>query len=998
MKPDKSMKPSVEKKGVSTPAAREGIPAGSGGTLVTGGSRLLAFCVLFVFLFSNTAFGAVYPTLRRGDVSDDVRTMKRALAAIGYSLTVNDTFDATTEALVRAFQRTHALNVDGIADSVTLETLYRVAAEKNGSPVATEEPAEQSSLRFGSSGQAVTELQQALIRLGYSLNADGKYGSATYSAVSAFQRSEGLTADGVAGQETLSRLYARASDSANRAVTAVPTAVPDTERILPALTARVTTSSGSLNLRKAASGTAQVLRTIPNGAVISVLDYGTVWSSVRYGTTTGYVMTRFITLNASAATAVPTPNPVIVTATPASRDSGASLPQGYAYVNTADGGTLNLRSAASETAHVVITVPNGALVRLLAFSAAWTQIYYRGYTGYVMTSYLTTSVSAQTQAPIVTAAPAPAQTSSTIYMIARVTTSGGGLNLRESASAGSRVVTVLPNGASVTVTAYNTSWCAVTYGAYRGYVMTRYLALSSIQTAAAPTLIPISTGTASPRNGMTARVVTSGGSLNLRQQPSPGSQVITTIPNSMVLNVSQYGGVWCRVTYGTYDGYVMTKYLTILSGATNTPVPTPTVSPAPAAPVNTEGLFAQVSGGTLNMRSGASSGSSVLTVIPSGAFVTVTSYGSLWSGVSYGGYNGYVMTQYLKLYSSGQPSSAAPTAAPNGTASAGYDTTVFTRTLRAGYTGTDVTLLQRRLAELGYLSSSGLNGVYDDQTMTAVKLFQKMHGLSQDGLAGTRTFAMLFASTAVAYNSDISQYSTLHIYYNAVDTSLTSSVQKLQSRLRELGYTCNVTGRFDETTYMAVLSFQLRNGITVSGAADPATQQRLYASNAKGPTAPASLELEEGAGYMSGPTVSQIQLLHWYNSVRSGLSGGSTLLIYDPTTHLSWNLRVMSCGRHADCEPASLRDTLIMFRALGQPSWTVHPVYVRLPNGEWTMATMHDRPHLSGSLSDNGFDGHLCVHFLRDMAEAQQNDPNYGVTNQNTLREAWKALTGETVP
>ena len=58
---------------------------------------------------------------------------------------------------------------------------------------------------------------------------------------------------------------------------------------------------------------------------------------------------------------------------------------------------------------------------------------------------------------------------------------------------------------------------------------------------------------------------------------------------------------------------------------------------------------------------------------------------------------------------------------------------------------------------------------------------------------------------------------------------------------------------------------------------------------------------------------------------------------------------------------------------------------------------MHNRPHLNGSVSDNGFDGHLCVHFLRDMDECKQYDPDYGVTNQTTLREGWKALTGETV-
>ena len=55
-------------------------------------------------------------------------------------------------------------------------------------------------------------------------------------------------------------------------------------------------------------------------------------------------------------------------------------------------------------------------------------------------------------------------------------------------------------------------------------------------------------------------------------------------------------------------------------------------------------------------------------------------------------------------------------------------------------------------------------------------------------------------------------------------------------------------------------------------------------------------------------------------------------------------------------------------------------------------------PHLSGVIKDNGFDGHLCVHFLRDMSEAEDKDPDYGVSNQKTIREHWLKIKGETIP
>ena len=81
----------------------------------------------------------------------------------------------------------------------------------------------------------------------------------------------------------------------------------------------------------------------------------------------------------------------------------------------------------------------------------------------------------------------------------------------------------------------------------------------------------------------------------------------------------------------------------------------------------------------------------------------------------------------------------------------------------------------------------------------------------------------------------------------------------------------------------------------------------------------------------------------------------------------------------------------------GENTWSLKAVYAKLPSGLWTIGSTHDMPHLSGSVNDNNFDGHLCVHFLRTMSEAQQNDPSYGVANQNTIRAFWKSLTGETI-
>lgn len=83
--------------------------------------------------------------------------------------------------------------------------------------VARLQTAEQNnpSLKRGERGDGVRVLQEALIDQGFPMpkskpspgaNADGVYGAETEAAVSAFQKRERLTIDGVAGRQTLGRL------------------------------------------------------------------------------------------------------------------------------------------------------------------------------------------------------------------------------------------------------------------------------------------------------------------------------------------------------------------------------------------------------------------------------------------------------------------------------------------------------------------------------------------------------------------------------------------------------------------------------------------------------------------------------------------------------------------------------------------------------------------------------------------------------------------------
>lgn len=77
-------------------------------------------------------------------------------------------------------------------------------------------PAEAATYKKGSSGAVVSQIQTKLKNWGYYAgDVDGIYGSATERAVRAFQRKNGLTADGKVGAQTLEALGLPADSGGN---------------------------------------------------------------------------------------------------------------------------------------------------------------------------------------------------------------------------------------------------------------------------------------------------------------------------------------------------------------------------------------------------------------------------------------------------------------------------------------------------------------------------------------------------------------------------------------------------------------------------------------------------------------------------------------------------------------------------------------------------------------------------------------------------------------
>ena len=102
-----------------------------------------------------------------------------------------------------------------------------------------------------------------------------------------------------------------------------------------------------------------------------------------------------------------------------------------------------------------------------------------------------------------------------------------------------------------------------------------------------------------------------------------------------------------------------------------------------------------------------------------------------------------------------------------------------------------------------------------------------------------------------------------------------------------------------------------------SAAASSSAAQSVSADAGKASASSSAGSDPSSSAVASGPSGGQVKLLHWFNDVKPTLKSGQTLYIYEPSSGQGWNLRIYSCGRHCDAEPASAEDTASMLKAFG---------------------------------------------------------------------------------
>lgn len=279
-----------------------------------------------------------------------------------------------------------------------------------------------------------------------------------------------------------------------------------------------------LNLRQYPSLSAPVLGIYYNGATFTVLSSVDNWYQVNIYGQTGYFMKNYVTVASPSA-------------------------QKTAVISAPNSGKTNLRSAPSMTDSTILSqYPNGTKVQVLLEGNKFWRVSVNGKVGYMDKSLLKYSASSATGSTSSgnTGTPAPAQKPTTkgyAYVNNPIATQV--LNLREQASATSRVIAQYKNGVRFQVISPGEVWTKV-YGSATGnvgYMMTKYLTLN---------------GTAS-----TIKTIQNGSTyVNFRSAPSvSASTVYARLYTGTPITVLTPGDQWTQVRYNGQTGYVMTQFL-----------------------------------------------------------------------------------------------------------------------------------------------------------------------------------------------------------------------------------------------------------------------------------------------------------------------------------------------------------------------------------------------------------------------------------------------------
>lgn len=269
---------------------------------------------------------------------------------------------------------------------------------------------------------------------------------------------------------------------------------------------------GALNLRETASLSAKVLGQYPTGTLVEITERGTDWHKVTVNGKSGYMMAKFLNLNAKEQSAV---------------------------VRTNTGIGLNVREEPTMTGAIITSVKNGGTVKVLQKGANWCRVAVDGHEGFMSTQYLRFG-----------GATTPTQPTTGKVAVVNNPRDTQVLNLRAQPSLNAKVLDYYYNGTKVTILESGSTWNKVQVEDGKiGYMMVKYLKATSDTSEVKP---------------FSAKLINVNGGkiVNFRKAPSLNAGIIARVPVGTQVTVLEHGTDWCKVNVDGTIGYISTWFMT----------------------------------------------------------------------------------------------------------------------------------------------------------------------------------------------------------------------------------------------------------------------------------------------------------------------------------------------------------------------------------------------------------------------------------------------------
>ncbi|MCO5218224.1 MAG: SH3 domain-containing protein [Thermomicrobiales bacterium] len=309
--------------------------------------------------------------------------------------------------------------------------------------------------------------------------------------------------------------------------------------------------------------------------------------------------------------------------------------------------SLNLRSGPGTDSPIILVMPAGAAVSVTGDATnGFYPLTYRGTSGYAHSDWISFGGSSGSGTT--------SSGTGTAYVI------DGNLNLRTGPSTGNSVITIMPNGATVSLTGQSSGgFLSVTYNGTAGWAHGDYLSSSA---PSAPTTPTTPTTPSAPSVGDTVvGTMRTTANLNMRSGPGTSYGIITTAPNGSSIEImgDPQSGFY-PVRYSGNKGWMHSDWLATGSASLpQTPAPTPTPAPSPTptpspAPQTGEVPVGDTVVGTrnvtvgLNLRKGPGTNYTAILVMPGGS--TVSIMGDPQNGfypITFHGTKGWASGDYL---------------------------------------------------------------------------------------------------------------------------------------------------------------------------------------------------------------------------------------------------------------------------------------------------------------------------------------------------------------